>query len=101
MRQLLKRQKQLINSAICGAAPGFFTDPGWEGVHRVEHALDMVCVKHGLTWEHDQIVYEEDRKVWFFRVTDGQRTSHGIITGSFAGTINEPLSRYDVSAYIM
>ncbi len=100
MKELLKRQKKLINSAICGVSPGFFTDPGWEGVHRVEHALDMVCQKNGLEWAHDQIVYEDDRKVWLFFVTDGQRTSHGVIVGSFAGTVQDPMNRYDVTAYI-
>ncbi len=101
MKELLKKHKKVINAAICGVSPGFFTDPGWEGVHRVQAALDRVCQKHGLEWELEQAVYEEGRKTWFFFVTDGQRTSHGVIVGSFAGTVEDPMNRYDVVTYIM
>lgn len=54
----------------------------------------------------DDVRYEHDenmvpvRKVWKFHVIIDGYSFHGILTAHGAGTVDEPLSRYDISAYL-
>ena len=116
-KQLLARDKNRINNAICGAAPGFFGDDHWDGLHRVKQALDRVCrakqwpgkclENYDLVWDIESDGYTLDEsgnqtgKNWHITVIDEDgRTGHGIIRASFCGSVKNPSSRYDIVAYM-
>ena len=105
MAQLLATQKRKINKEISGT-PGIFSDDNWEAVYKVLARLTRACEMHGLEWVMNNTRYFHDengnpcRKVWTFTVTDGRRESTGVIIAAGAGTVADPLCRYDVVAYI-
>ena len=106
MKELYVKDKKAINKAICNAAPGFYTDEYWHGKERVLEALRMVCEERKLYFEMTFTAYgcenSPNRKVWGFKVVDeaNNRESYGIIVAAGAGTVEDPLSRYDICAYI-
>jgi hypothetical protein len=97
--------RRAVNNAICGSARGVFYDEVWLGKKLVERELNRVCAKHDLIYSVTDSRYEHDenrvpiRKVWFFEVTNGSVTVEGTIVCSGAGSVSEPLERYDVVAY--
>lgn len=108
-KELYVKDKKAINKAICGAAPGFYTDEYWNGKNLVTEALEKACIEMGLTWEITYSAYgvwdnlnEPTRKQWGFKVVDeaNNRESYGIIVAAGAGTVKDPMSRYDICAYI-
>ena len=106
MKNLLKKQTNIINSYICGTANGIFNDEFWAGQDIVAAALDACCEENGFEWHIECSKYDHNengtpcRKTWMFSVTDGQRKSYGVIVAAGCGTVNNPLSRYDIVAYI-
>ena len=106
MKQILSAQKKKINNSICGTSPGIFSDEYWNGVKRVWDALDNVCKRDGLVWAIEGSKYDTDdngslcRKTWQFSVSDGQRQSIGVVVAAGAGSVSDPLSKYDVVSYI-
>lgn len=106
MKKLLKKQTKKINNAICGAAKGIYNDESWLGYQIVIHELSKVCEANQMEWEIFSSKYDQNedgnlcRKVWNFRVTDGQREGFGIIVAAGAGTVSDPLSKYDIVAYM-
>ena len=105
MAQLLATQRRQINREICGT-PGLFSDESWEAIHGVFDRLTKVCEANGFEWHLAGTKYFHDstgspcRKVWSFTVTDGRRSSDGVVIAAGAGSVADPLSRYDVVAYI-
>ena len=106
MKKLTQKQIKKINKAICGAAKGIYNDESWLGYQIVTHELSKVCEANQMEWELISSDYSQDengnlcRKVWRFRVTDGQREGFGVIVAAGAGTVSDPLSRYDIVAYM-
>lgn len=109
MKQLLAAQKKKINTAICQAAPGIFSDGYWESTQIIWDALTIACDKNGFVWAIEGSKYDADevsgalvQKTWNFSVTDGQqRKSYGVVVAAGAGGVIEPLSKYDICAYII
>ena len=107
MKELFKKDLNKINKAINNVAPGRYTDEYWDGALRVWNALSDVCADEQLQWELDESFYNTDeftgeliRKTWRFRVTDGKRESFGIVVAAACGTVQDPLSVYDIVSYI-
>ena len=97
-QQLIKK----INKRICGLAPGFFSDNFWAGERIVSKELH--CIE-GVNVTLNNTQYQNDdkgtpiAKRWIYDVTDGQKSCYVIIIASGAGTVTEPLSRYDIVSY--
>jgi len=106
MKRLLKRQFNKVNSVICGCATGIFFDDYWIGKDRVLSALDKVCNENGMGWhiEESHYIHDDDNKPiakkWIFKVYDDEREGYGIIIASGAGSVSDPLSRYDIVSYV-
>lgn len=44
---------------------------------------------------------QRNAKMWVFEIPFGKNPFYGIITAHGAGTVNDPLASYDVSAYVV
>jgi len=96
--QLIKK----INKKICGLAPGFYSDNFWAGHRIVDNALLSI---EGVNVTLNNSRYDNDdkgvpiAKRWIYEATDGQKSCYVIIIASGAGTVSDPLSRYDIVSY--
>jgi len=86
---------------------GFFTDDSWENVNAIWKKLDEAGIENYLT---DAKYYRNERgesagKMWKFEVpfinNRGKEDKlYGTLTASFAGSIQDPSERYDISFVI-
>lgn len=93
---------KLVNHVLAGApTKGIFGDQWWLGVKQVWRALDDAGVPYHLTDNR----YENDgqempvRKIWTFEVPCENGVVYGRVTAAGAGSVQDPLERYDVTAY--
>jgi len=87
---------------------GFFSDESWQGVQQIWNAFSEA----GLDWNiMDSDYYPTNYgrpmgvKIWKIEINftnnKGKPTIlYGTVTASGAGTIYDPLSRYDITAYV-
>ncbi len=87
---------------------GFFTDDSWQGIQQIWNAFNTA----GLDWNiMGSDYYPTDSgnpmggKIWQVEVNfinnKGRPTKlGGTVTAAGAGTVEDPLSRYDITAYI-
>ena len=97
----------LVNRAIQRARTGgFFRDNSWVPVHRIFKSLQDEGIPYVLMsaeYGHDK-EGRPSHKVWKFEVEflneNGRPAKvYGSITASGAGTVEDPLGVYDVTAY--
>jgi len=100
--------KRYVNRILSDHTKGFFHDQSWEGVHKVWKALD----DNGISWTMTGSEYQKDspsgmptRKQWKFEVSfvnDKNRptTLYGVVVASGAGRVEDPLEKYDLTAYV-
>jgi hypothetical protein len=100
--------KRYVNRILSEHTKGFFHDQSWEGVHRVWKALD----DNGIDWTMTGNEYQKDspsgiptRKQWKFEVhfvnNNGRPvTLYGVLVASGAGSVEDPLEKYDLTAYV-
>ena len=102
------KMRKILNNTICNAAPGFYSDVYWAGKERITDALSKVCEENDWTWQFEDVWYGHDeineikmpiRKTWQITVTDGKIKVSGVIVAAGCGTVDDPLSRYDIVAY--
>jgi len=97
-KQLVRK----INEAICGIAPGIFHDEHWVGFQKVHNALLALS---GVEVHLEFVFYDHDerrnpcRKTWGFTVFDGKNTASVTVVAAGAGSVDVPLSCYDIVAY--
>jgi len=102
-----QQAKKIVNKII-PKTPGFYSDESWEGIQPIWKAFDET----GLNWAMTGSKYDQDersvptRKTWkveiYFTNNRGKETIlYGTVVASGAGTVNDPLSRYDITAYVM
>ena len=85
---------------------GFFSDEYWDGVKQATTALRAA----GYDWDITSSRYEHDedgkplRKVWTFEIRpEGDhafKPFQGVLVASGAGSVADPLDRYDVTGYV-
>lgn len=87
---------------------GFFTDDSWEGIQQIWNAFSAA----GLDWNiMGSNYYPTDSghpmggKIWNIEIdftnNRGRPTKlHGTVTAAGAGTVEDPLARYDITAYV-
>jgi len=100
----------LVNRAIEKAhTNGFFDDQHWAPIQRIWDSLNHEGIPFGITkseYEHEVINGNRVpvRKVWRFEVTfmnerQQKATLYGVVTAAGSGSVDEPLAKYDVTAY--
>lgn len=98
----------VINKTIQTAdLKGFFSDQFWAPVQRIWKALDKRGIQHTLekTWYDKDDSGNPSTKTWLFKVewkdAKGKpQVAHGRVVASGGGSVSDPLSRYDVTAYV-
>ena len=109
---LTRRKALSLVNAVMDKAPtaGFFRDEYWQGIKAVWRALDAANIPYGIT--KSDYEYESGeahgqrpiRKVWTFEVPFAnekgkQDIIYGRVVAGGAGSVEDPLARYDVVAY--
>jgi hypothetical protein len=99
--------KNIIYKLVEPYTKGFFSDDSWVPVHSIWKALES----RDITWEITNSKYDKDekgtpiRKMWYFKISfidnkNKQIELPGMITAAGAGTVQDPLSRYDITFVI-
>ena len=102
-----QRAKNIVNKLLQRHTRGFFTDNLWVPVHNIWKELD----KSHIHYDIEKSDYQKDRngtpisKTWKFKIDfendrGRQNTLWGVVVASGAGTVTDPLSRYDLVAYV-
>jgi|WetSurMetagenome_2_1015567.scaffolds.fasta_scaffold374983_2 hypothetical protein len=95
--------KNRINAILRDTTKGLFSDDCWQPVNQAWRVLRQ----HGFEAQVTNTRYGHDansnpsEKVWFFEIPfEGKKPFQGVLTAHGAGTVEDPLSRYDISAYV-
>jgi len=95
-----------INKRICNIAPGIYSDEYWSAIKNVHNELDKVISELGLyvVSVNAQYKHGEDgipnRKEWITVIRDkNERKAIVIVMACGAGSVKDPLEKYDVVAY--
>lgn len=105
----MTRQKavKLINNILSAPSKGMFSDSDWRGIDNVFRALSINGIDYELT--STQYAHNSDgipsSKTWKFEIDfmndKGRPTKlFGIIVASGAGSVKDPLDKYDITAYV-
>lgn len=94
--------KNKLNTILRNNASGLYSDDCWKPVHRVfsiirneGFVLNIINTRYGQDEKGNP-----SEKVWLLSVDMGTRKPiTGILTAHGAGTVDEPLKKYDISAY--
>ncbi len=99
-RQTIKNR---VNKILRKTTSGFFTDNYWAPVTKVFNDIKEA----GFDIQHDGCRYFQNNecipvgKTWYFKILiEGKKPIPGVLTAHGAGTLKDPLSRYDISAYV-
>ena len=102
-----KKAANRVNTILAANTKGFFSDESWEGVNKVWQALTDA----GIDWTMLSSSYYHNSegvpsgKTWKFNIdflNDKSKPAilYGIMTASGAGSVVNPLERYDLTAYV-
>ena len=104
-----QQARTLVNNRIIphDLIKGFFSDQAWQGVNQVWTALDNA----GLDWNVTGSQYyppgtvPPEGKIWKFEIRFTNKTGkptvlYGTVTAAGAGSVQDPLERYDITAYV-
>jgi len=103
-KQVAKRN---VNKLLSRYTRGLFRDSSWQAVHKIFDAMDAAQINWHMTdaeYRHnDQGV--PTAKEWKFEIDfinnrDRKNTLYGIVVASGAGSVEDPLDRYDLVAYV-
>jgi hypothetical protein len=102
-----KRQAtKLINQLLSPLTRGFFSDENWAPVNKIWKAMESA----GFDFTMEKAEYQHDKdqvpisKTWHFKVVFAndkgkQMEIWGVVVAAAAGTVEDPLSKYDLVAY--
>jgi hypothetical protein len=102
-----QQARSFINTKIIPASPGFYSDTSWEGIKKIWEAMDASGIDWNITDNH--YLHNEKGipwgKEWRFEIkfinNRGKPTTlYGVVMASGAGPVNDPLARYDITAYV-
>lgn len=94
--------KNRLNKIFRKHTQGFFTDEYWKPIMDTLNELREV----GWKYELKSVEYGHEngipvRKTWMIEIEFGvKKPFYGIIVASGAGSVHNPLERYDVTAYV-
>jgi len=99
--------KRFVNGLLAKHTKGLFRDESWVPINKTFRELLNQNVLYELTETryHQDDRGEPNSKDWRFEIPfvndKGRETIlYGIITAHGAGTVEDPLSRYDITAYV-
>ena len=101
------RVVRTINNKLYELTKGFYNDEYWAGPAKVWKFLKdmgLEIVINSAEYHHDD-KGTPTSKVWVFETTfvnekGKEQVLHGVVTASGAGSVEDPLSRYDLTAYV-
>ena len=99
--------KNNVNRLLARYTKGFFTDDSWRPVHQIWKAMTSAAID----WEVTDTEYRKNdegrpaSKRWKFEVNFNDKsgrpkTLHGVVIAAGAGSVEDPLDRYDLVAYV-
>jgi hypothetical protein len=102
-----RQASRKVNEILSRHTKGFFTDESWVPVNAIWKDL----TDEGIDWTLENTKYDHDRdnvptsKTWKFKVDfQNERgrptTMYGVVVAAGAGSVQDPLSRYDLVAYV-
>ena len=102
-----QRVVRIINNKLYELTKGFYTDEYWAGPAKVwkflkDMGLEVVITK--AEYHHDD-KGTPNSKIWLFEISfinekGKEQILRGVMTAAAAGTVEDPLSRYDLTAYV-
>lgn len=110
--------KKFVNTLLGRHTSGFFRDNGWTPIHKTFKDLDRHGIDYSITssdygvsrnfqdtWSGEKWKIPNDFKQWKFEIefqnNKGRETTlYGVMTAHGAGSVEDPLDRYDVTAYV-
>jgi hypothetical protein len=98
---------RFVNNLMNPLTKGFFRDEDWSNVDKIWKALTREGIEYSMT----KTSYSTDRdgtpngKTWMFQIEfvndQGRATTlYGTVVASGAGSVKDPLDRYDIVAYV-
>ena len=102
-----EQARRNVNQVLQHYTTGLFKDQSWEAVDRIWKALTA----GQLNWTMEKSSYHHNEaglpvgKTWQFKVEfvnkKGRPTVlYGVVTASGAGSVEDPLDKYDLTAYV-
>jgi len=99
--------RKFVNALLSRHTKGFFDDQYWRPINNSFKEMDI----HNVPYDLKKAEYRHDRngnpssKVWVFEIefvnNRGRDTTlYGTMTASGGGPVDDPLERYDVTAYV-
>jgi len=99
--------RNAVHKLVYPHTKGLFSDQDWSNVNKVWDAMNTV----GLDWNLVDTEYGKNNegtlsyKVWRFEInftnkTGRPTTLHGVLTAHGAGTVQDPLSKYDITVSV-
>lgn len=103
-----QRAARKVNEVLSRHTKGFFRDEDWSNVKRVWDALAAEGIDYTITntfYDKDQNTQVPTSKTWRFEIefqNDRGRPMklYGVLTAAGAGSVQDPLERYDIVAYV-
>ena len=94
--------KNKINKVLTDVTKGLHDDNSWVPVYKAFEEIRALGFDVAITDSHYTTDAEghPDSKCWKFEVKFGKKPIFGIITAHGAGSVEDPLGWYDVSAYV-
>ena len=99
--------KRILNKIMDKHSKGLFKDQGWNPIMAMFKDFDKI---KDMTWYVDKSEYIKEKgvptaKKWDLRFNwigkgDRDQKMYGIVTAHGAGSVKDPLEKYDISAYV-
>ena len=99
---------KIVNKIFAPLTKGIHTDQYWKGVSAIWDAMSKANVSYtqtGSEYKKDKDSNVNTSKIWNFEVTFNdakgkEQIIHGRVVASGAGSVKDPLDKYDVVAYV-
>lgn len=101
--------KKILNNKVIPheQIQGFFSDDSWQGIQQVWNAFNTAGIDWGITgsdYSNDQGV--PNGRTWQVEVNFTDRKGkpskvYGVVRASGAGSVEDPLDRYDIVSYFL
>lgn len=93
--------KNRINKILSKVTNGLHSDEYWKPVHEAFKSLEQAGYHVSIEsseYRHENGVMVD--KKWLYNVSAEGYVFYGVLTAHGAGTVKDPLSKYDISAYV-
>ncbi|MCK9369207.1 hypothetical protein M0R04_04650 [Candidatus Dojkabacteria bacterium] len=95
--------KNRVNKILHESSKGIFSDDSWNQIHNIFRELSENGFQADImsTMYHQNVYGIPISKEWRIQITvETGKPLNGIITAHGAGSVEYPLDRYDISAYV-